>query len=94
MDARKVIQDCILTTDDAIYLLRMWKGLLEQGQTAGGSEPADYQALRQQLQETGLWSWVREAAGHGESALEKAVGIGEANYEASHFVSGSDRSLR
>ncbi len=74
MDEQKIIQDCILTTDDAIYLLQEWKGLLEQWQSAVRFDPADYQAMRQELTETGLWSWAREAAGHGETALQAVLG--------------------
>jgi len=75
MDEQKIIQDCILIADDAIYLLQEWKGLLERWQAAGRAEAVDYHVMRQQLQEAGLWSWAREAAGHGESGLEKAVGL-------------------
>jgi hypothetical protein len=71
MDEQKIIQDCILITADAIYLLQTWKGLLEQWRSA---EPADYGAMRQQLQEAGLWPWAREAAGHGEAALQAVMG--------------------
>jgi hypothetical protein len=74
MDEQKIIQDCILTTDDVIFLLREWKSLLERGRSAGCVEATDYSAIRQQLQEAGLWPWAREAAGHGEAALQAVMG--------------------
>jgi len=35
MDKQKIVQDCILITDDVIHLLQEWKGLLERWQSGG-----------------------------------------------------------
>ena len=75
VDRQKVITDTILATQDTIYLLQMWLGLLECWREIGRAEPADFMDGCQQLREADLWHWANEAGGHGIGALAQAVGI-------------------
>jgi hypothetical protein len=77
MDRQKVISDWIFATQDTIYLLQMWLGLLEIWQTVGRAEPDDFMDAYQQLEEAALWSWTNQAGGHGIKTLAEAVEVGE-----------------
>ena len=75
MDQHKVISDWIITTQETVYTLQMWIGLLESWRKLGRAEPEDFVEACQQLREAGLWNWAREAGGHGVGALAEAVGV-------------------
>ncbi len=75
MDRQKVITDSILATQDTIFILQTWLGLLEDWQSRGGAEPDDFMEACQQLKEATLWQWANEAGGHGIRALAGAVGV-------------------
>lgn len=75
MNRQKVIDDSILVTRDAIHILRIWLELLERWQNQGQAEPDEFTEACHQLQEADLWSWARQAGGHGLEALARAVHI-------------------
>lgn len=77
MDRQKVVTDWILSTQETIYILQMWLGLLESWREVEGAEPADFMDGCQQLREAHLWQWARRAGGHGIQALAAAVRVEE-----------------
>ena len=78
MNRQKVVADWILSTQDTIFVLQMWLGLLETWREAGRAEPDDFMDACQQLKDAELWQWANRAGGHGIRALGKAVGVSEA----------------
>jgi hypothetical protein len=76
MSDQKVINDWILATQDAVYLLQEWLGRLEQWQAAGQAEADDFAAACQELREAGLWAWAAQAGGHGLAGLARALNQG------------------
>lgn len=77
MDRQKVITDWLLTTQDTIYALQTWLGLLETWREAGRAEPDDFMDACQQLKDADLWQWASRAGGHGIKALAGAVRASE-----------------
>ena len=77
MDQQKVVPDWIIATQDTIYTLHMWLGLLEFWRTVGHAEPDDFMGACLQLKEIELWPWATQAGGHGIKALAEAVWVGE-----------------
>ena len=75
MDQHKVVSDWIITTQDTIYTLQMWTGLLESWRELGRAEPVDFVEACQQLRDADLWNWAQEAGGHGIAALAEAMGV-------------------
>ncbi|MCP4285882.1 MAG: hypothetical protein GY792_15740 [Gammaproteobacteria bacterium] len=75
MDEQKIINDWTLATQDTIFILQTWLGLLEDWQSRGQVEPDDFMEACQQLKEAALWQWANEAGGHGIEALARAVGV-------------------
>ena len=51
MDRRKVISDWIIATQETVYLLQMWLGLLEDWRERGQAEPDDFMVAYHQLKE-------------------------------------------
>lgn len=78
MDQQKVISDWILTTQDTVFTLQTWLGLLENWREAGRAEPDDFMDACQQLKDADLWQWANRAGGHGIKALAGAVRVSEA----------------
>jgi hypothetical protein len=54
MDRRKVISDWIIATQETVYLLQMWLGLLEDWRERGQAEPDDFMEAYHQLKEAEL----------------------------------------
>jgi hypothetical protein len=77
MDRQKVITDWLLTTQDTIYTLQTWQGLLENWRKVGRAEPDDFMDACRQLKEANLWQWASRAGGHGIQALAGAVQVSE-----------------
>jgi len=77
VDRQKVITDSILATQDTIFILQTWLGLLEAWQSQGQADPDDFMEACQQLKEAILWQWANEAGGHGIKALARAVGVSD-----------------
>jgi hypothetical protein len=82
MDQQKVISDWILTTQDTMYVLRNWLGLLESWRELGQAEPDDFRDACQQLKDAELWQWASRAGGHGIEALAGAVRVSETVFDA------------
>ena len=78
MDQQKVISDRILTTQDTVFTLQTWLGLLENWREAGQAEPDDFLNACRQLKDADLWQWANRAGGHGIRALGEAVRVSEA----------------
>jgi hypothetical protein len=81
MDRHQVVSDWILTTEDTIYLLQRWLGLLESWREFGQAEPDDFMDGCLQLKEAHLWQWASQAGGHGLKALAIAVRVEETPLE-------------
>ncbi len=77
MDKQKVVADWMIATQETVYTLQTWMGLLESWQAAGRALPDDFSEACQQLKDAGLWAWAKEAGGHGVAALAKAVEVDE-----------------
>ncbi len=77
MTKQKVVTDWMIATQDAVYTLQVWLGLLESWRDMGRAEPEDFSEACQQLKDSGLWPWAGEAGGHGLTALARAVGVNE-----------------
>ncbi len=77
MDRQKVVTDWMIATQETMYTLQVWLGLLENWRDLGQAEAEDFNNACQQLKDAGLWQWAREAGGHGVTALAKAVEISE-----------------
>ncbi len=75
MTKQKVIADWMIATQDTVYTLHVWLGLLESWQNTGRAEPEDFSEACQQLKDAGLWRWAGEAGGHGLTALAQAVDV-------------------
>ena len=75
MDQHKVVSDWIITTQDTIYILQMWIGLLEGWREIGQAEPDDFIEAYQQLKDAQLEHWASQAGGHGLQALAKALRV-------------------
>lgn len=75
VDRQKVMAEWIATTEETIYTLQMWLGLLESWQTLGQAEPDDFAAACRQLKEAGLEVWVDAVDQSGLQALAQAVGL-------------------
>ena len=78
MNRQKVVADWILSTQDTIFVLQMWLGLLETWREAGRAEPDDFMDACQQLKDADLWQWASHAGGHGIRDLAEAVRVSEA----------------
>ena len=79
-DSQKMIRDCLLATQETIFVLQEWAGRLEQWQALGWADPADFADACCLLREAGLWAWADTIAGHGIAALSLAD-IGEEEEE-------------
>jgi len=77
VDKQKVVADWMIATQETIYTLQTWLGLLESWRDVGQAEPDDFGEGCRQLKDAGLWPWAGEAGGHGIEALAKAVEAGE-----------------
>ncbi len=77
MDKQKVVADWLIATQEAVYTLQVWLGLLESWRDLGRAEPEDFGEACQQLKDAGLWRWAGEAGGHGVAALARAVEVSE-----------------
>lgn len=77
MDRQKVMTDWMIATQETIYTLQVWLGLLESWRDLGQAEPDDFGEACRQLKDAGLWQWAGEAGGHGVTALARAVEITE-----------------
>ena len=75
MDQQKVVSDWIITTQETVYTLQMWMGLLESWQALSRAEPEDFMEACQQLREAQLGHWAKQAGGHGLEALAKALRV-------------------
>jgi hypothetical protein len=75
VDRQKVMAEWIAATEETIYTLQMWLGLLESWQALGRAEPDDFAEACRQLKEAGLGVWVDEANRSGIEALARAVGL-------------------
>lgn len=75
MDRQKVVAEWIAVTEETIYTLQTWLGLLEVWQSLGRAEPDDFAEACRQLKEAGLGVWVDEASRPGIEALARAVGL-------------------
>lgn len=75
VDRQKVIGDTILATQETVYTLQMWLGLLESWREQERAEPDDFMEACQQLKEAQLWHWANQAGGHGLEALARAIGV-------------------
>lgn len=71
----KVVSDWIIATQDTIYTLQTWIGLLESWRDSGQAEPDDFMDACRQLREAGLGSWANEAKEHSIVALAEALGL-------------------
>ena len=91
MDQHKVVSDWIITTQDTIYTLQMWIGLLESWRDSGQAEPDDFMDACRQLCEAGLGSWANEAGGHGIVAVAEALGL---RMEARDVIENNYRNCR
>ncbi len=74
---QKVVTDWIIATQETVYTLQVWLGLLENWRDLGQAEAEDFSTACQQLKDAGLWQWAREAGGHGVVALARAVEVSE-----------------
>ncbi len=74
---QKVVTDWIIATQETVYTLQVWLGLLENWRDLGRAEAEDFSDACQQLKDAGLWQWAGEAGGHGVAALARAVEISE-----------------
>ena len=75
IDKEKIIDDLILATQDTVFVLQTWLGLLEMWQSVGRAEPDDFMDACQQLREVGLENWVNEAGGQELAVLAEAVAL-------------------
>ena len=75
MDRRKVISDWIIATQETVYILQMWLGLLEGWRERGQAEPDDFMEAYHQLKEAELGQWASQAGGHGIKALAESVQV-------------------
>lgn len=75
MDLHKVVSDWIMATQDTIYTLQMWIGLLESWRDSGQAEPDDFMDACRRLREAGLGSWANEAEERSIVALAEALGL-------------------
>ena len=73
LDQEKILDDWIIATQETIYILQTWLGLLEQWRAAGRIEPDDFSDACHVLRDANLWSWAAEAGGHGLAALSELV---------------------
>jgi hypothetical protein len=77
VDPQKVMKDWEIAVQDTIFILQGWSDHLERWQSYGRAEPDDFADACQLLRETGLWSWARQAGGHGLAALARAIEVEE-----------------
>jgi hypothetical protein len=75
MDRQRIVGRWIATTEETIYTLQMWLGLLESWQSQGQAEPDDFAEARRQLKEAGLGQWVNKVDKSGLEALIRAIGL-------------------
>ncbi len=68
-----MIRDCLLATQETIFVLQEWAGRLEQWQALGWADPGDFTDACHLLREAGLWGWASKIAGHGIAALSQVV---------------------
>ena len=73
VDQEKVLNDWIIATQETVYNLQTWLGLLEAWRETGRAEPDDFNAACQMLRDANLWPWAAEAGGHGISALAELL---------------------
>ncbi len=75
MNKQKVVTDWMIATQEAVYTLQVWLGLLESWRETGRADAIDFSEACQQLKDAGLWHWAGEAGGHGLIALAQAVEV-------------------
>lgn len=73
MDQEKILADWIIATQETVYTLQTWLGLLEQWRAAGRIEPDDFSEACHVLRDAKLWSWAAEAGGQGGQALSELI---------------------
>ena len=75
MDRQTVISDWIIATQETVYTLQMWLGLLESWRECGQAVPDDFIEAYHQLKEAELGQWANQAGGHGIKALAESVQV-------------------
>jgi hypothetical protein len=75
VDRQKIIAEWIAATEETLYTLQTWLGLLEDWQSRGQAEPDDFVEACWQLKEAGLGHWTDEGNHPGIKILARAVGF-------------------
>lgn len=76
MSRRKVLDDWMMATQEALAALQALAQQLDEWRTASDTvEPDDFLLVFQQLSEAGLLPWLGNAGGHNLADLLDAVGV-------------------
>jgi len=76
-----VISDWIIATQETVYTLQMWLGLLESWRECGEAEPEDFIEAYHQLKDAELGQWANQAGGHGIKALAESVRVKDVSFD-------------
>lgn len=76
-----MISDWIIATQETVYTLQMWLGLLESWRECGEAEPEDFIEAYHQLKDAELGQWANQAGGHGIKALAESVRVKDVSFD-------------